>query len=190
VARLGQVIEGAHGVRATVTATPTDTAGRAFEFEFVYPSGTGNRVGAHLHTRQTESFEVVDGRVRYVLDGQENEAGAGDRVVVPPGVAHVNPWNVGAGDARIRQRVEPALDFDVVIETLLGLARDGKLGPGGQVPFLALAALGDGIASKSYRPGPPIPVQAAVFKIARWIGWPFGYRARYERYSGPAAATS
>lgn len=184
MAKLGQVIEGSRGVRATVTATAAETNGQAFEIEFVYPPGAGDRVGAHLHTRQTESFAVLEGHVSYVLDGDEREAGPGERIVVPPGVAHVNPWNVGAGEARVRQRVEPALDFDVIVETLLGFARDGRLGEGGQVPFLALATMMDGLESKSYRPGLPVPLQAALFKIARVVGWPLGYRVRDERYSG------
>ena len=64
---IGQVIEGSEGVRATVMRADRE----AYEVEFVYPPGSGNRVGPHLHTRQTESFEVLDGRVRYVLDGAE-----------------------------------------------------------------------------------------------------------------------
>ncbi len=183
MARLGQVIEGSGGVLATVTATGAETNGGKFEAEFVYAPEAGNRVGAHLHARQTESFEVLEGRVRYVLDHGEHEAGPGDRIVVPPGAAHVNPWNVGSDDARIRQRVKPALDFDVVVETLLGFAHDGKLGRGGQVPFLALATMMDGLESKTYRPGVPVPLQAALFKVARLVGWPLGYRARYPRYS-------
>lgn len=184
MAQVGQVIEGPNGVRAQVTATGETSGGRMFEVEWVYPAGYGNRVGAHLHARQTESFEVLAGRVRYVLDGREADAGPGERVVVPPGAAHVNPWNAGDEDVRLRQRVEPALDFDVVLETLLGLARDGKLGPGGQVPTLALAALIDGAQSKTYRPGAPPALQDALFKVLRIIGWPLGYRARYRRYSG------
>jgi quercetin dioxygenase-like cupin family protein len=184
MAKAGQVIEGPNGVRAEVLRTGAETDGRTFEVEFRYPPGAGNRVGAHLHTRQTESFEVLAGRVRYALDGAEREAGPGDRIVVPPGAAHVNPWAIGDEEARVRQRLEPALDFGVVLETLLGLARDGKLGPGGQVPTLALAALMDGVESKAFRPGLPVPIQAALFKLLRVIGWPLGYRARYARYSG------
>lgn len=186
MARVGQVLEGPNGIHATVTSTGATSGGRVFEIEWFYPPGNTERVGEHLHWRQTESFEVLTGRVRYIVDGREAEAGPGDQIVVPPGIAHVNPWNAGQDEMRMRQWVEPALDFDVVIETLLGLGRDGKLGPGGQVPMLALAALIDGVQSKSYRPGAPVALQNALFKVLRIVGWPLGYRARYERYSGIA----
>lgn len=71
MATVGQVIEGPNGVRAEVTSTGASSGGRAFEVEWVYPAGYGNRAGAHLHSRQSESFEVLAGRVRYVLDGRK-----------------------------------------------------------------------------------------------------------------------
>lgn len=63
---------------------------------------------AHRHPAQDERFEVLEGRLRVVLDGQEHLLGPGETIDVPRGTAHAM---TAVGDAPVRARWEtrPAL---------------------------------------------------------------------------------
>jgi len=63
---------------------------------------------AHRHPAQDEHFEVLEGALRVVLEGEEHVVRAGDSIDVPRGTAHT----MGAGgEAPVRTRWEtrPAL---------------------------------------------------------------------------------
>src|SRR5438067_11079043 len=56
-------------------------------------------VAAHAHPYQSESFQVLEGRVGMKVGRKKVELGAGDGVTVLPGTAH-KFWNAGDGPAR------------------------------------------------------------------------------------------
>ncbi len=83
----------------------------------------------HLHPRQQERFELLEGTARFRIGGVERDAHAGEVVTVDPGTPHVlgNPT-----DERARMLVEfrPALRTQQFLETVFawvneGLTRDG-----------------------------------------------------------------
>ncbi|WP_109474437.1 cupin domain-containing protein [Ornithinimicrobium cavernae] len=63
----------------------------------------------HLHPRQQEEFEVLEGRLTVELGGAGPRLlTAGETVVVPPRTPH-RMWNAGPETARASWRVTPAL---------------------------------------------------------------------------------
>ena len=85
-------------------------------------SGDGPLPPEHLHPRQSERFEVLDGAVRALIGGEEKRYGAGDAFDVPPGTPH---QMAGDGPARVRWEVRPPLRTADFFEQLL----TGKAGP-------------------------------------------------------------
>jgi mannose-6-phosphate isomerase-like protein (cupin superfamily) len=84
--------------------------------------GDGNLPPEHLHPRQLERFEVLEGAVRAIVDGVERRHGKGDRFEVPAGAPH---QMTGDGPARVHWEVRPALRTAEFFETLL----TGRAGP-------------------------------------------------------------
>ena len=85
--------------------------------------GDGALPPEHLHPRQTEHFEVLEGTLRVIVDGLEARYGAGETFTVPPGAVH---QMAGEGPARVRWEVRPALRTAEFFERLYG----GGAGPG------------------------------------------------------------
>jgi hypothetical protein len=61
----------------------------------------------HTHASEGESWYVIEGSLRFELDGEMRQAAAGSFVYVPPGVPH-RFQNVGAAPARILVLFSPA----------------------------------------------------------------------------------
>lgn len=72
---------------------------------------------AHLHPNQDERFEVLEGELTVVVDGDERLLQAGDRLDVPRGTVH-KMWNAGAGRARATWHVSPALRTEEMFRTI------------------------------------------------------------------------
>lgn len=68
--------------------------------------GEGGLPPEHYHPRQDEHFEVLDGAVRAVIDGQEHRYVTGEAFDVPAGTPH---QMAGDGVARLHWEVRPAL---------------------------------------------------------------------------------
>jgi mannose-6-phosphate isomerase-like protein (cupin superfamily) len=61
---------------------------------------------SHYHPSQDEHFEVLEGTVRAVIDGEERRYSAGERFDIPAGTPHQMS---GAGPARLHWEIRPAL---------------------------------------------------------------------------------
>jgi quercetin dioxygenase-like cupin family protein len=95
-------------------------------------SGDGSMPPAHLHPNQAEHFEVLEGRMRAIVDGEERVYEAGESFDVPVGTPH----QMGAdGPARMRWEVRPALRTAEFFERLYGTGPDSAREMGEQ--FLA-----------------------------------------------------
>ena len=80
-------------------------------------AGSGSLPPEHLHPRQAEHFEVLEGTVRAVVDGAERRYEAGDTFDVPPGTPH---QMTAEGPSRVRWEVRPALRTPEFFERLYG----------------------------------------------------------------------
>ena len=85
-------------------------------------AGDGTLPPEHLHPRQAERFEVLDGAVRTIVGGEERRYEAGESFDVPAGTPH---QMTGDGPARVRWEVRPPLRTAEFFERLL----TGRAGP-------------------------------------------------------------
>ncbi len=78
--------------------------------------------------------------------------------------------------------VTPGLDFDYLLETLIGLSIDGKV-KNGKMGFLQQFTLLKYTKSKNYLANIPIWIQKILINSVGPIGYLLGYRAVYKKYS-------
>jgi hypothetical protein len=161
VARAGDVLENpATGERLVFLQTAAETGGELLEYELEFvPSGFAVR--DHLHPHQEERHEVLDGSLGIVTDGYATQQ----------------------TPIRARFASRPALDSEVLLETLFGLARDGKVGKSGNPSPLQLAVIFDEFAELGRPAKPPPTIQKLLFAPLAKLGRARGYRARYPEYS-------
>jgi quercetin dioxygenase-like cupin family protein/carbon monoxide dehydrogenase subunit G len=150
------------------------------------------KVPEHVHRDQEERFEVVSGTLCIRMGGREMILTPGQSAVGPPGVPH--KWWNPSDDEEVHFLVglNPGRDVETWLETLLGLAREGKTTRTG-IPKnpLQLAVLLDELGRWAYYTGVPMPVQKVLFVplvSLAFVGRLLGYKASYPEYSGPEAA--
>ncbi|HET8839582.1 MAG TPA: cupin domain-containing protein [Flavobacteriaceae bacterium] len=142
----------------------------------------GKLVPNHLHTLQDEHFEVLSGKLTVFQNGKETVLLPGEKILLPRNKPH-NHYNAHSEPAIFIQTVEPALDFDYLIENRVGLSRDGKIKKGKANMLQELVNL-NYFDSKSYLANVPVNLQKTMAKIVGPIGRKLGYRAVYKKYSG------
>jgi quercetin dioxygenase-like cupin family protein len=158
--------------------TAADTDGAYTLVEAVVAPG-GFVAAAHLHPYQRETFTVVEGTVAFKADGQEIVAGPGDSVIVDAGASH-KFWNAGETDAVFRCKIEPALQFERLIETMFALARDGKTNKKGMPNPLRLAVIANAHWNDVRLPFPPARMQKLGLALGAPLGRLLGFRPTYE----------
>jgi len=126
VAHAGQEIHGPDGFRLLLVRTGDETGGELLEMEAGY-AGTGNMPPNHMHPKQVERFEVLEGSVRTVIGGVERDYGTGESFAVAAGTPHQMTADV---PARVRWQVEPALRtaefFERLYAAMAGGGREGE----------------------------------------------------------------
>jgi len=75
------------GVSVLLKSVAGDTDGRWTMYEYTAPPGFGGPP-AHWHKETDEAFFVLEGTLRFELDGESVDAAAGAYARVPPGVVH------------------------------------------------------------------------------------------------------
>ena len=93
------------GDRYTFLVTGDETDGAYFVMEAWVPPGGGP--GPHIHTREDETFYVLEGEVEFLLGDDVITAGPGDFVSVPRGTVH-RFHNAGEVTARLVLTFTPA----------------------------------------------------------------------------------
>ncbi len=99
-------------------------------------SGEAGMPPAHLHPKQDERFEVLEGTMRAVVDGEERVYSAGEAFEVPAGTPH---QMAAEGPTRTRWEVRPALRTAEFFERLYGDGPDSarEMGEGFVTEFEA-----------------------------------------------------
>jgi quercetin dioxygenase-like cupin family protein len=186
VARAGDVLENpATGDRLTFLKTAAETGGEALEYEITFKPG-GFAARDHLHPLQEERHEVLEGTLGIVVAGNERRLGPGDVEVVPVGTQH-RIFTLGDDPVRMRFESRPALESEVLLETLFGLARDGKVNARGEPGLLQLSVIFRDFADLGRPTRPPKAVQTALLAPLAALGRARGYRSRYPEYSEDSA---
>lgn len=192
--RPGQVLtHPLFGTRLTFLHTAEETEGRLLEWELIYKAHRGKEGGniPHFHVTFVEQYEVLEGLAAYDLGGEERQAPAGAHVEIPRGAVHRNLWNAGDADLRFRTHIEmnppnlrAALFFQDFIETLFGLAREGKVNADGlPKSVLHTAVLVQGFQPETWIAGIPIPIQRVLIGTLAALGRARGYQTRYPQYA-------
>jgi cupin domain len=118
----GQEIEGFGGMRLRLVRIDPDI----LEMEASY-SGEAGMPPMHLHPRQAESFEVLEGSMQTVIDGEERVYGPGEPFDVPPGTPHQMAAQM---PTTMRWEVRPSLRTAEFFERLYGSGPDSARGMG------------------------------------------------------------
>jgi quercetin dioxygenase-like cupin family protein len=165
------------GERLLFHVTAADTNGESVVVEVsVRPKGFV--ASAHVHPFQSERFEVRAGTVGFKLGRKKILAKPGDVVLVAPGIAH-KFWNAGDSEARFVTEIRPALQFERLIETMFGLAADGKTNRKGMPSPLRLAVIAKAHFDDVRLPLIPSWLQRAALVLGAPVGRMLGYGATY-----------
>ncbi len=177
MAHAGQVLfNPSTGQETVFHQTAADTDGSLLQLE--WRGGPGWRAGPkHVHRRQEERFEVLEGRIRSHVDGRDRVHESGDVLTVAPGATHT-VWNASDGPVRLLVEFRPALASETVLETLAALAALGRTRPDG-VPrnLFDLALVVHDYEDEIHLARPPLAVQRAVFGPLAWLGRRLGHSA-------------
>jgi mannose-6-phosphate isomerase-like protein (cupin superfamily) len=175
----GQTVENpVTGERLTFVETARETGGEYVLFEALITPG-GTLASAHLHPYQTERFELVSGTLTMKVGGRKLEAKPGDVVVIEPGTPH-NFWNKTAEPVRMNVEVRPALELESLLETMYGLAADGKTNRWGMPNPFRLAVIADAHFDIVRVPVVPAWLQRAALTVGSKLGRLAGYRPVYQ----------
>jgi quercetin dioxygenase-like cupin family protein len=185
--KAGDELENARtGERLVVQRGSEDTNGEHLVGDlFVAPGG---RVALpHYHPSLEERFEVVAGRIGFLLDGREQIGEPGKKIVVPPRTVH-DWWNAGDTEVHVLGDVRgPVHRFERMLETFWGLGSDGKTNRKGVPNLLQLAVLMSEYDDVMRLVKPPRIVQKLLFGALAPLGRLFGYRSWYPEYAATPA---
>ena len=190
MSKAGEVYENpVTGERVVVRRGIEESGGEHLAVDlYVAPGGAVG--GEHVHQDIEEIFTVIRGRVGFRLDGREDVAEPGRRLVVSPGVVH-DWWNAGDVEAHVvvelRGPKERLQRFEAMISTLYGLARDGKTDARGMPSILQVSLLAREFDDVIAFTRPPRYVQRLLFGTLVPVARLLGYHASYPQY-GPSSS--
>ena len=95
----------------------------AFKMQWVKPAGNQHGALPHIHINQDEIFYVNKGEVKVLIDGKEQVAGPGEKIIIGKGKTHVVLNTTDELDITLECR--PALDYEKLMQCFAGLMRDG-----------------------------------------------------------------
>jgi len=162
-------------IRLRFCKTTRDTNGELLEMEAIYRP-TSTPPPAHFHPKQEETFTIVSGSLRFVVDGQERIVSSGSRVVIPPRVIHA-AGNITSEETRVIWQVRPALRTQQFFELMYELAAGGKTNSRGAPNLLHMALIANHYRDEFVLASPPQVVQTCIFGILAPFARLFGYSA-------------
>jgi quercetin dioxygenase-like cupin family protein len=187
----GQTVENPQtGERLVFHKTARDTGGECTEFTAHIAPG-GHLPAPHVHPGQSERFAITKGTLTLKIEGRTFEAKPGDVVTIEAGQAH-NFWNKTGEEVVFDVQVTPPLKIESVIETMYGLAADGKTNRFGMPNPLRLAVIAQHHLDTVALPIVPVALQRAALAVGAPVGRLLGYRPTYTRrpVAVPAPAPS
>jgi quercetin dioxygenase-like cupin family protein len=107
----------------TLLRPAAESGGELVEWQFELAPGAV-APPPHRHQGQVEEYEVVEGELEVMLDGNWIRVGAGETIAVPIGSAHTFRAP-GPGRVKALNRHRPALGFEEYLERLLKVVVDG-----------------------------------------------------------------
>lgn len=161
--------------------TAIETQGKSISIK-VTIKGKGKFVPNHIHAIQDEAIEVVTGTMTVWEKGKMSTLKTGEKILLPKNEPH-NHYNMEDVPLTFIQTLSPALDFQQVIETIVGLSSDGKSKKGRFGLLQEMVSL-KYFESETYLASIPKGLQRFLMRILAPLGRKMGYRAVYKKYSG------
>jgi quercetin dioxygenase-like cupin family protein len=121
MASTGERFDMPDGSAYIVTRAAAETGGEYVEMEFVLPPGCVPPP-PHIHARQVEEYEVLEGRFDVTVDGVWRTLGPGESLSVPVGALHTFR-NRSGDEVRVRNWHRPAVRFEEFIERVSATLR-------------------------------------------------------------------
>jgi hypothetical protein len=81
---------------------------------------------SHIHPRQHETYEVLQGEAEFLLGGKKVIAKQGDKIEIPANTPHTFKNNTTEW-LKMRDTHQPALSFEEMMRELHGLVQSGKV---------------------------------------------------------------
>jgi mannose-6-phosphate isomerase-like protein (cupin superfamily) len=139
------------------------------------------KADAHVHLDYVESFEILDGTATIEIDGRPATAGPGERVEIPRGTGHRNPYNATGSDLRLRHRASPGGRFvEAFVSSLGHHMENDSVNEQGEFSDLQLFVVLHDTRAQSFRTGIPVALQKPVIALGAWIGRLRGLRPNYD----------
>jgi Uncharacterized conserved protein, contains double-stranded beta-helix domain len=107
MAQTGDRFEMPDGSAYEVTAAAADSGGEFVGMEFTLPPGSV-APSPHVHPTPEESFEVIDGALDLMVDGEWQTLNVGESAAVSPGTLHTFK-NRSGKTVRVRNVHRPAV---------------------------------------------------------------------------------
>lgn len=172
----------ATGERIMFLDEPTASGGDVLRFEFwARPHIVGP--AAHVHPKQEEYFEVLEGTLSAHVGKRDLTLGPGESFTVPKRTPHTW-WNSGDEELHGYVELRPSMNMRDEFEALFALGRAGRTDETGVPNLLQVAVLLDTYPDTIYRAGVPIAVQKLGIKMLAPIARTLGYKARYPELVG------
>jgi len=148
-------------------------------FDRRYPPDTG-RADAHVHFDVIQSWEVLSGEAKTVVDGEAREVKAADVVEIASGVPHQDIHNPYENESTVRWTVAPGNDFVEAFADCYThyLTRD-KLNSQDEFKPLQLFPILHATKAQSWIKSIPIPIQKLLIPVGAWTARLRGYRSSY-----------
>lgn len=121
MAETGDRFEMPDGSVYEVTAAAADSRGEFVGMDFTLPPGSV-APPPHLHPLPEESFEVIEGALDLMVDGEWKTLRAGESASVPPDTLHTFR-NRSGKTVRVRNVHRPAARFEDYIEHIYTLTK-------------------------------------------------------------------
>ena len=99
----------------------------------------GDSAPLHVHRNEDEVFHILEGRIRFVIDGRERIAGAGETVLAPKGLPHT--YRVESREGAHTLTVTRGSDFETMVRKASRPAGRPDLPPAAEPTPEMIAAL-------------------------------------------------
>lgn len=160
--------------------TAKDTNGALLEMIATYHAQS-QEPAPHYHPHQSEEFNVIVGELTVKIGDEIKVLRAGDKLHIPKRTVHAM-WNNSEEKTMVNWKVQPAMETEHLLETISGLAADGKVKVNGMPGILQIALTADKYDSVMRLAKPPYALQKIVFGALKPIAYMAGYRPIYEKY--------
>lgn len=163
------------GMIFTVLKTSADTGGASLELNWeLLPGCNLEDALVHVHPQAKETYEILEGEMEFWLENRWVKARTGDKLEVPPGMAHAFR-NASGQTVRVFNTHQPALhmeDYFADVEKVLAIVTDQGRKPYRKTPrtLLYMALLQSNYRNEIVARRPPDGLLRVLGKIARLLG--------------------